>query len=167
MAINPVVTKALCRIWSHETIEHLSAETAKTGATMRPNMEHVWSCVEDETTRKCLQDLTKPGAKLMWMATFTRNWVINLTEMGIGEATALKLARKMRKQIMQNTTDIWRTRNTEKENNKEKTKTITAMEETAEQAEKAGIIENAEKAVKTACEMHKREKNRKRWINKF
>ena len=35
------------------------------------------------------------------------------------------------------------------------------MEETAEQAEKAGIIENAETAVKTACEMHKQEKNRK------
>ena len=105
MAINPIVTEALTKMWSADTIQHISAPTADPPAE-RPDMQHVWDWVSDEATRECLKDITKPGARLMWAGTFTKNWTTNMTKMGINEATALKLARKIRKQIMTNTSDI-------------------------------------------------------------
>ena len=119
MEINPIVTKALCHMWSDETITHMSSPTADP-TPPRPDMSHVWSWVTDENTQECLKDITKPGARLMWAGTFTKNWVANLTKMGINEATALNLARKIRKQIMHNTAEIWRTRCNATHDNKER-----------------------------------------------
>ena len=162
MAINPTVTKALCLMWSGKTIEHVAAHT-DTEPT-RPNMEHVWDWIGDEDTQKCLQEITKPGARLMWAGTFTKNWTTNLTKMGINEATSLKLARKIRKQIMHNTAEIWRTRCNVTHDNKEREEIIRRMRETANDAQKHGVLPNANESVQRACEIHKKIAERKKWI---
>ena len=100
----------------------------------------------------------------MWTGTFTKNWTTNLTKMGINEATALKLARKIRKQIMHNTAAIWRTRCDVTHDNKERDKTLQKMRETASDAQKAGVFTNANESVQRACEIHKKLADRKKWI---
>jgi hypothetical protein len=127
-------------------------------------MEHVWDWIEDEDTQKCLQEITKPGARLMWAGTFTKNWTTNLTKMGINEATSLKLARKIRKQIMHNTAEIWRTRCNATHDNKEREEIVLRMREAANDAQKHGVLPNANESVQRACEIHKKIAERKKWI---
>ena len=100
----------------------------------------------------------------MWTGTFTKNWTTNLTKMGINEATALKLARKIRKQIMHNTAAIWRTRCDVTHDNKERDKILLKMRETANDAHKVGVFTNASESVQRAREIHKKLADRKKWI---
>ena len=162
MQINPTVTTALCHMWSSKTMEHISAHPTMENA--KSNMEHVWDWVSDYGTKECLKDITKPGARLMWTGTFTKNWTTNLTKMGINEATALKLARKIRKQIMYNTTAIWHTRCNITHDNKERDEIITKMREVANDAKKLGVFEDANKSVQRACEINKKLADKKKWI---
>ena len=162
--INPTVTKALCAIWNEDTIKQgLSADSAKP-LPGNPNMEHVWQHVTDSRTTECLKDITKPGARMMWSATFTRNWTTNLVEMGINEATALKLARKIRRAIMENTAEIWRTRSAVKHDEKDKEKLKKEMEEIAAKAQELNIIKDAVKSIENALQTHKKEKQKRKWI---
>jgi hypothetical protein len=150
-------------MWSDKTIEHISAHTAT--EPTKPNMEHVWNWVSDEGTKACLKDITKPGARLMWTGTFTKNWTTNLTKMGINEATALKLARKIRKQIMYNTTAIWHTRCNVTHDNRERDEVLQKMREVANNAQTLGVFADANKSVQRACERHKKLADKKKWIS--
>ena len=100
----------------------------------------------------------------MWAGTFTKNWTTNLTKMGINEATSLKLARKIRKQIMHNTAEIWRTRCNATHDNKEREEIVLRMREVANDAQKHGVLPNANESVQRACEIHKKIADRKKWI---
>ena len=153
MSINPTVTKALCCMWSEKTVQHLASHTS-TNIPPRPNMEHVWKWVKDDNTKECLKDITKPGARLMWAGTFTKSWTANMVKMGINEATALKLARKIRKQIMQNTTKIWQTRCNVAHDNKERDKVLEQMRTVADEAQMLNVINDANASVQNACEMY-------------
>ena len=90
----------------------------------------------------------------MWAGTFTKNWVTNLTKMGINEATAVNFARKIRKQIMHNTAEIWRTRCNAAHDNKERDAVLEKMKLTAETAKALDIMQHANSSVQRACEMH-------------
>jgi len=162
MQINPTVTKALCCMWSDKTIQHIASHTCE--VPNRPNMEHVWDWITDEGTKTCIKDITKPGARLMWAGTFTKNWTTNMEKMGINEATALKLARKIRKQIMHNTADIWRTRCKATHDTKEREEIMDKMRKTATEAQTLNIVGNANKTVQNACEVHKKLAAKKKWI---
>ena len=166
MAINPIVTEALTKMWSADTIQHISAPTADPPAE-RPDMQHVWDWVSDEATRECLKDITKPGARLMWAGTFTKNWTTNMTKMGINEATALKLARKIRKQIMTNTSDIWRTRCDATHDNRKREETHQKMQEVADEAHSLGALTDPKQSVQRALEMHKGLAEKKKWIKRI
>ena len=90
----------------------------------------------------------------MWAGTFTKSWTANMVKMGINEATALKLARKIRRQIMQNTTKIWQTRCNVAHDNKERDKVLEQMRTTADEAQALNVINDANTSVQNACEMH-------------
>ena len=79
-----------------------------------------------------------------------------MEKMGINEATALKLARKIRKQIMHNTADIWRTRCKATHDTKEREEIMDKMRKTATEAQTLNIVGNANKTVQNACEVHKK-----------
>jgi len=165
MQINPTVTTALCHMWSSKTMEHISAHPTMENA--KSNMEHVWDWVSDYGTKECLKDITKPGARLMWTGTFTKNWTTNMTKMGINEATALKLARKIRKQIMTNTSDIWRTRCDATHDNRKREETHQKMQEVADEAHSLGALTDPKQSVQRALEMHKGLAEKKKWIKRI
>ena len=78
--------------------------------------------------------------------------------------TSLKLARKIRKQIMHNTAEIWRTRCNATHDNKEREEIVLRMREVANDAQKHGVLPNANESVQRACEIHKKIAERKKWI---
>ena len=92
------------------------------------------------------------------------SWTTNLTKMGINEATALKLARKIRKQIMHNMTAIWHTRCEVTHDNKERDEILLKMREVAKDAQKAGVFSDANRNVQRACEIYKKLADKKKWI---